>query len=116
MTLRVVAPPTAPTLGHDLAIGMTVRQYLYLNGVQLDDLAQILGLSDATVSRKLNGKTAWSAGDVLRTSGFLGLTPNDVMPTLAADGTWEPAPVKPSKVSLPAEWCAHRGSNPGPAD
>ena len=92
------------SLTADRAIGTTVNQYLFVRDIQAQELAQVLGLTKSSVSRKLRGTVGWSATELLLTAGFLGLQVQDLMPSWRAGdgegaGTWVPAPFVPGRAA-----------------
>lgn len=68
MTTRVQARPVST----DVAIGERVLSRLALLGMTQWDLAARLGLTQATVSRKLRGQRAWFAAELVTVAGVLG--------------------------------------------
>ena len=92
------------SLTADRAIGTTVNQYLFVRDIQAQELAQVLGLTKSSVSRKLRGTVGWSATELLLTAGFLGLQVQDLMPSWQPGdgegaGTWVPAPFVPGRAA-----------------
>ena len=67
-------------LSVDARIGELVRMWLFRKEVQQRDLAKVLDLTSATASRKIAGKTAWSATDIAKTAAFLDLPVSELMP------------------------------------
>ncbi len=52
-------------------IGTNTKMYLMLKNHSQSELANLLGVSRASMSLKISGKIAWSASDVLKVSQFL---------------------------------------------
>ena len=53
-------------------------------GVTQQQVADLLGLSQAAVSRKVNGQRPWRLEEVRQVAGLLGVTPADVLEAVAA--------------------------------
>jgi len=68
MTARITARPAAV----DAAIGQRVERRLARLGMTQWDLAARLGLTQATVSRKLHGVRPWYASELVTVAGVLG--------------------------------------------
>lgn len=48
------------------------------------DVAKILGVSTATVSKKVNGRTSFTVEEVVRLAAFLGVPPSTLLSSLDA--------------------------------
>lgn len=59
-TQRGIADP----FGYQVALNRAVAEYMVSEGKSQTDLADILGLKQASVSRRLNGASPWTLGDV----------------------------------------------------
>ncbi|MDU6757750.1 helix-turn-helix domain-containing protein [Actinomyces sp.] len=59
-TQRGIADP----FGYQVALNRAVAEYMVSEGKSQTDLADILGLKQASVSRRLNGSSPWTLGDV----------------------------------------------------
>ena len=57
----------------------------------------VIGVSGATVSRKLRGNVGWSVTELLTAASFFGIEPADLMPTPDGMGGWIPAPFKSAR-------------------
>ena len=86
----------------DQAVGMTVNQVMFTQGVTRAELARRIGISAPSVSMKLRGQVGWSLEDIFDTAAALGLSVEQVLPTRAADGSWVPAPYVPGTQKSPA--------------
>ncbi|WP_315501710.1 helix-turn-helix transcriptional regulator [Actinomyces radicidentis] len=94
---------TVPALeGFDAAVGFTVQQLLFANGVTRARLGELLGLPGPSVSNRLRGKVRWTAGDLAVTAETFGIAPSDLYPTHSPDGTWVPAAYVPGQQKTPA--------------
>lgn len=49
---------------YQMALNRAVAEYMVSEGKSQTDLADILGLKQASVSRRLNGASPWTLGDV----------------------------------------------------
>jgi len=97
MTISTV-PATDTQLTADQHIGRVFRHLMWDQGVTQLDIARAIGhRSHAGVAKKLRGKSAWSAQEIVTVCALLKTTPADVL-----------AGVDP--------WCAIRDLNPEPAD
>lgn len=114
MSTMTVAPPQRLTA--EEAVGMAVNQQLFAHRLTAADLGRMLGFSRATASRKLRGKIGWTVTDLLELSRLFGVTVEDLMPRRDGEG-YAPAPFRVGCADADVlTLCAHRGSNPGPAD
>ena len=93
---------TSRGLTPDQAVGMTVNQVMFMQGVTRAELARRIGISAPSVSMKLRGQIGWSLEDIFDTATALGLSVEQVLPTRAADGSWAPAPYVPGQQKSPA--------------
>ncbi|WP_407826446.1 helix-turn-helix domain-containing protein [Schaalia hyovaginalis] len=91
---------------------MTVNQHLFAAKMSGNSFAPILGVSGATVSRKLRGQVGWTVTDLLTTATFFGITPGDLMPKPDGLGGWIPAPFRPAHVSTANELVPQVGLEP----
>ena len=83
-------------LAPDQAIGMTINQHLFARKMSGNSFGPVIGVSGATVSRKLRGNVGWSVTELLTAANFFGIEPADLMPTPDGMGGWIPAPFKPA--------------------
>ncbi|MGJ9456655.1 helix-turn-helix domain-containing protein [Actinotignum sp. GS-2025e] len=67
-------------LTSDEAVGVNVVLWLRRRGKQQMDLAEWLGLTKASVSRKTLGKTPWSVQDLVATAAFLNVPISALLP------------------------------------
>ena len=84
-------------LAPDEAIGMTINQHLFARKMSGNSFGPVIGVSGATVSRKLRGNVGWSVTELLTAASFFGIEPADLMPTPDGNGGWIPAPFKPAR-------------------
>ena len=66
------------------------------------NLAQLLGLSRSTVTRKLRGDVGWSLQELLTVANFFQVELNDLVPTPDGEGGWIPAPFVHGYAKTPA--------------
>jgi transcriptional regulator with XRE-family HTH domain len=77
----------------DETIGANVHQQMWRARVSQTQLAGVLGLDQAAVSRRLRGRTPWKASEVLAAAALLGVEVIDLYPqtpteeVLAAEAT-----------------------------
>ncbi|WP_081636666.1 helix-turn-helix domain-containing protein [Propionimicrobium lymphophilum] len=64
------------------AIGRRVRSQMTLCGFNQQQLAQKLGVSQASVSRKLNGRTEFSASELAVIANWLDVSVSDLFEPL----------------------------------
>ena len=84
-------------LAPDEAIGMTINQHLFARKMSGNSFGPVIGVSGATVSRKLRGNVGWSVTELLTAASFFDIEPADLMPTPDGNGGWIPAPFKPAR-------------------
>ena len=84
-------------LAPDEAIGMTINQHLFARKMSGNSFGPVIGVSGATVSRKLRGNVGWSVTELLTAASFFGIEPADLMPTPDGMGGWIPAPFKSAR-------------------
>ena len=84
-------------LAPDEAIGMTINQHLFARKMSGNSFGPVIGVSGATVSRKLRGNVGWSVTELLTAASFFNIEPADLMPTPDGMGGWIPAPFKPAR-------------------
>ena len=113
----------------DAAVGLAISLYLQAGTITKQKLADAIGLSRATVSRKISGHVGWSLEEVMAVGEFLGLSTSDLLPHRTDDGSWLPAPFNPAflsrgigKTPSPLDhnedgvWRARQDSNLQPSD
>ena len=113
----------------DAAVGLSIALYLQAGTITKQKLADAIGLSRATVSRKVSGHVGWSLEEVMAVGEYLGLSTSDLLPHRTDDGSWLPAPFNPAflsrgigKTPSPLDrnedgvWRARQDSNLQPSD
>ena len=65
-------------LAPDEAIGMTINQHLFARKMSGNSFGPVIGVSGATVSRKLRGNVGWSVTELLTAASFFGIEPADL--------------------------------------
>ena len=81
-------------LSIDRAIGITVEQYLFFTGEKRADIGRLLGVTGQSVSSRLHGKARWTVEDLMAVAVHFGVSVNDLLPVVAGDGSWSPAPLR----------------------
>jgi len=81
----------------DVAIGDRAHQIMWRRRMTANGLGKALGISGATLGRKLRGSIAWSAADVLLVADVLDVDPADLLPRL--DSNQEPSGFTSPQVS-----------------
>ena len=89
-------------LSHDLALGMTVNQQMFAQRITRKELGDAIGISHATMSRKLNGYVAWTAEELSLVANYLNVETSDLLPKPDCEGGWIPAPFVPGYAKTPA--------------
>ena len=89
-------------LTHDEALGMAVNQQMIAQKVTRKTLGDAIGISHATMSRKLSGKVAWTVEEINLVAIFLNVATASLRPTPDGQGGWIPAPFKPGYAKAPA--------------
>lgn len=108
MNVATLTQRKVAKLSADKAIGLTVAQHLSILGIMHSEAGAALGISQSSLSKKLNGLIGWSATELLRVANYLGVTVNDLMPSWhekapeSEDGFegWVPAPYVPGLSRL----------------
>ena len=104
----------------DAVIGERVRLWQFRRHVTQKQLAEVLGMKPAGVSRRLSGQTGWTSTDLVRVAAFLDVNLTDLLPEVLVE--WERRRrggenSAPGVVSTSAEpRRARRDSNPQPSD
>ncbi|MGO1637744.1 MAG: helix-turn-helix domain-containing protein [Ancrocorticia populi] len=78
-----------------------MQQQVFTYRLTREQLAQLIGLTSTTVSRKLHGKVPWTAEEVSIVADFFSIGVEDLMPTREADGSWTPASFVPAYKNAP---------------
>ncbi|MGJ9632585.1 helix-turn-helix domain-containing protein [Actinotignum sp. GS-2025c] len=86
-------------LTSDEAVGVNVVLWLRRRGKQQMDLAEWLGLTKASVSRKTLGKTPWSVQDLVATAAFLNVPISALLPDSVVEQEQEQEQEKRSRAS-----------------
>lgn len=94
----------------DAAVGLSIALYLQAGTITKQKLADAIGLSRATVSRKVSGHVGWSLEELMAVGEYLGLSTSDLLPHRTDDGSWLPAPFNPAFLSREI------GKTPSPLD
>ena len=89
-------------------VGSEVRGLCAKYHLRQRDLAELLNVSQGSVSLRFSGAQPFLLHEIEMLAEYFYTTPQVLMGFAS-----EPRPRKPMS---PAEWCAHRGSNPGPED
>jgi DNA-binding transcriptional regulator YdaS (Cro superfamily) len=79
MTAVAVTPGTV-----DEQIGALVHQLMWQNRITQKTMADLLGIQQSAMSRKLRGGRPWLAAEVARVAYALGVAPGDLMPASSA--------------------------------
>ena len=91
-----------PVIGHDKALGLAVDQQMFLRGITRTQVAQALGLSQPSISRKISGKVPWTVEEISLVAMYLNVETASLLPTPDGQGGWLPAPFKPGYAKAPA--------------
>ncbi|MGJ9441497.1 helix-turn-helix domain-containing protein [Actinotignum sp. GS-2025c] len=91
-------------LTSDEAVGVNVVLWLRRRGKQQMDLAEWLGLTKASVSRKTLGKTPWSVQDLVATAAFLNVPISALLPDSVVEQEQEKGPVPPKRGRTFRQW------------
>ncbi|MGV9196593.1 helix-turn-helix domain-containing protein [Arcanobacterium canis] len=78
--MTVLSNDYALTVQPDTRVGEQVRLWRHRRGKNQQDIAEMLQIRSATVSRKIAGKTAWSVSDLVKTAAFLNVSITDLLP------------------------------------
>ena len=83
------------------AVGMTVNQHLFVNGLSRAELGRALDTSGQNVSHKIHGRIKWGAEELAILASVFGVTPNDLVPEPDGQGGWTPAAYVPGHAKSP---------------
>ena len=72
------------------ALGMTVNQHLFASRMTRTELGRRLGITQSVMSRKVLGRTTWTAEELAELAQIFGVGIENLVPARADDG-WEPA-------------------------
>ena len=89
-------------------VGGEVRGLCARFHLKQSDLARLLNISQGSVSLRFRGAQPFQLHEIEMLAEYFGTTAQVLM-----GFETEPRPRKPMS---PEQWCAHRGSNPGPED
>ena len=62
------------------AVGAKINQLMFRDRVSRKQLAEILGIKGATVSRKIYGQNSWTLEELFDTADYFGVTVADLLP------------------------------------
>ncbi|MUL68988.1 helix-turn-helix transcriptional regulator, partial [Mycobacterium sp. CBMA311] len=63
-------------------IGEEIHRLMWREGLTQKQLGQLLGVDQGSVSKRLRGKTDWTAIELLVTAEWLGVSPADLLPNI----------------------------------
>ncbi len=66
----------------DAEVGKNLHLMMWQRGITQERLARRLGVTQATVSRKIKGRTPWTLTEVYEAAAALGVTPEELLPHL----------------------------------
>ncbi len=69
---------------------MTVNQHLFASRMTRTELGRRLGITQSVMSRKVLGRTTWTAEELAELAQIFGVGIENLVPARADDG-WEPA-------------------------
>lgn len=69
----------------DARVGEEIRFWMYRRGVKQPEIAQALGLSVASVSKKMAGKVSWSVTDLAKAAALLNVSIDELIPADAIE-------------------------------
>ena len=82
----------AEVMSPDAAVGETINSLLFRTRTSNRALAAALGVTGATVGRKLRGEIGWSLQDLFDVATFFGIDVGDLLPRRLVLGGYEPRP------------------------
>jgi len=83
-------------LGFNATLGLSISQYLAVNGLTRADVGDLLGVSGQNISHKIRGRQKWTAEDIAVIAARFGVGPEDLMPRYDVERGWMPAPSMPA--------------------
>jgi transcriptional regulator with XRE-family HTH domain len=72
----------------DAEVGKNLHLRMWQRGITQERLARRLGVTQATVSRKIKGRAPWTLTELYEAAAALGVEPGDLLPHL--DSNQEP--------------------------
>ena len=78
MNSVIAAPMSAQTV--DQRVGELIRFWMYRRDINQPQLGKLLGLTRATVSRKISGKVTWTVTELAKTAAILEVPLSELMP------------------------------------
>jgi transcriptional regulator with XRE-family HTH domain len=100
MIRRMEPPPTPLTLAEQ--IGRQVRAALAEQRKRQEDLAEVLGMTQASVSRRVLGKQAFGGDELIIIARYLGVDPARFLQPLPCARPAESSPARTSASSSAA--------------
>jgi transcriptional regulator with XRE-family HTH domain len=95
----------------DAEVGKNLHLRMWQRGITQERLARRLGVTQATVSRKIKGRAPWTLTELYEAAAALGVEPGDLLPHL--DSNQEPfglrlaALLEGAKAASPQRALAH---------
>lgn len=81
-------------------VGQSLHVTMWRRGISQARLAERMGVTQGTLSRKLRGKSPWTIEEVYQAAAALGADPKDLLPQLDSDqqpfGFWSDLPFRVS--------------------
>ncbi|WP_319458299.1 helix-turn-helix transcriptional regulator, partial [Mycobacterium sp. RTGN3] len=71
-----------PAKRSNVLIGAEVHRLMWVGRRTQAQLAEMLGVDQGSVSKRLRGKTEWAAWEVAVTAAWLGVEPADLIPPI----------------------------------
>ena len=97
MSIATVAPMIEQTV--EERVGEQVRFWMYRRGIHQPQIAKVLNLTAATVSRKIAGKVPWTATELAKTAAVLDVPLTELMPEDTVEIAKATEPLRPRQDS-----------------
>lgn len=106
MAMASVIESTDPKQIANVIIGEKIHQLMWRRKCTQAALGELLGIDQGSVSKRLRGKTTWSASEVLAVAAWLDVPITDLMPEMeytgpeGPDGMVPPVGLEPTTCGL----------------
>ncbi|WP_207634428.1 helix-turn-helix domain-containing protein [Candidatus Frankia alpina] len=85
----------------EVSINETIRLLMTRTGVRQIDLAEVLGMTQGSLSYRLQGYSNWKIDDLVKVAAHFGLTVSELISgytAIAAAGRLPPAKTQPARI------------------
>jgi len=79
-------------------VGQAIHMRLWRQGIPQRELAEVLGIGQSTMSKKLRGSVSWTVQELVSSAVFLDVPPVDLLPRV--DSNHQPADIRRARLAL----------------